>query len=98
MGEPAPPFPLPSQVGQPPPADPASANGSEPAPPAAATGQHPAAPPPEDAATELRAALDTERRLRIEAQQQLTDLRNQGMTEQEKAIAKAREEGRLEAV
>jgi hypothetical protein len=45
----------------------------------------------------LTASLEEERRQRIEAKKQLDALRAAGMSEAEKAIAKAREEGRAEA-
>jgi hypothetical protein len=84
---PAPPTPPPA-----PPAPPAP----PPAPPAP-TGGPPAPPAPPDPAAELRAALDQERNARKSLETELAKLKQQGMTDQERAVAKAREEGKAEA-
>jgi hypothetical protein len=80
-----------------PPAPPAPPAPGPPAPPA------PPAPPPtpkvitaEDLA-KVEAALAEERRLRQEDRKALDALRRDGMSEAEKAIAKARDEGKAEA-
>ena len=81
---PAPPQPPPAPPTPPPTPDP-------PNPPAPAP-----APTAEDLAR-LQAALDEERRQRIEAGKQLDKIKADSMTEVEKQVAKAREEGREEA-
>jgi hypothetical protein len=78
---PAPPAPAPPAPSPPPPA---------PAPPAPAPG-------PDDELAKLRASLEEERRQRREAEGKLGKLEQQHMTDQEKAIAQAKEEGRAEA-
>jgi hypothetical protein len=104
MTTPAPPAPtpppLPSQLvgGQPAqqqPRDPSSGQYTEPPQPPA-----PPAPPepPEDTAQELRNALAEERRRHRETMQTLSQLQQQGMTDQEKAIEAAKAEGRAEAI
>jgi flagellar biosynthesis/type III secretory pathway protein FliH len=86
-GDPAPPAP-------PGPAPPLPSGDPAPRPP-----EPPAPPPaPADDRAELRAALDRERAKAKEFEQQLAQLRQQGMSDQEKAVEKAREEGRAEAV
>ena len=72
-----------------------------PAPPAPAAGQ-PAANGNGDAPTRadldaLRASLDAERAARRETEQRLATLQQQGMSDADKAIAAARDEGRAEA-
>lgn len=85
-------FPLPSEL--------VPGNGQAPPP----QQQAPAAPPapaPEtapDPATELRAALNEERRRHRETMQALSQLQQQGMTSQERAIAEAKAAGKSEAV
>jgi len=89
----------PPPAGDPPPAPPAPpAPGSLPAPPAppAPKVPEPRAPTAEDLAR-VEAALAEERRLRAEDRRALDQLKRDGMSEQEKAIAKAREEGKAEA-
>jgi hypothetical protein len=81
--EPVPP--LPSQVGQPAP---------PPAPAPPAPGPAPPAPAEPDPAAELRAALDRERARTRDFERQLQQLRTAQMTDQEKAVEQAREEGR----
>jgi hypothetical protein len=84
---------------------PASANGPAPLPAPGSPAPEPApapapaapAPPAADPADELRAALAAERRDRLAVQQELDKLRQQGMTEQERAVAAAKDEGRKEA-
>lgn len=85
-GPPAPPTPAP-----PAPPAPAPPAPTPPAPPAPAP-----APTAEDIAR-LTASLEEERRQRIEAKKELDRLRAEGMSDAEKAIAKAKEEGRAEA-
>jgi hypothetical protein len=80
---PAPPAPAPPAPTGPPPAPPAP------------TGQPPA--PPADPAAELRASLEAERRKSKDLETELAKLRQQGMTDAEKAIEAARAEGRAEA-
>lgn len=90
MTQPTPPTPpLPSEtVPQP---------ASPPAPPAP-----PAPPKPEPtedpALAGLRTALEDERRKSREAQQALAALQRQGMTDQEKAVAEAKEAGKVEGL
>jgi hypothetical protein len=78
-----------------PPTPPAPGPPAPPAPPAPKVPE-PRAPTAEDL-TRLEAALAEERRLRAEDRKQLDQLRRDGMSEAEKAIAKAREEGKAEA-
>jgi flagellar biosynthesis/type III secretory pathway protein FliH len=85
---PAPPAPTPSPPSPPTP---------PPAPPAPPTGGPPTPPPTPPAGPELEAALAEERRARRELEAELAKLKQQGMTDQEKALAKAREEGKAEA-
>jgi hypothetical protein len=75
-----------------PPAPPPAPAPTPPAPPAP-----PAPAPTADADAELRAALDQERKARKDLETELAKVRQQGMSEQEKLIAKAREEGKAEA-
>ena len=96
MGQPVPP--LPSGTIPQPPAPPA------PQPPPAPPAPQPPAPPPaepepapDDGAGEVRAALERERARSREFERQLQELRNAQMTDQEKALAAAREDGRKEA-
>jgi hypothetical protein len=88
MTEPAAP-PLPSEVGQPQP----QPTGTAPPP------EQPPEQPPATAAdlARLNAALEAERQQRREIEQQLAAARQQGMSEQEKAVDAAREEGRRQA-
>ena len=80
-----------------PPGPPAPSPPTPPAPaPPPAPGPPPKAPTLEDL-TRLEAALAEERRLRADDRKQLDQLRRDGMSEAEKAIAKAREEGKAEA-
>src|SRR6516164_2238563 len=66
-----------------------------PSPPAPAP---PAAPSPDgDSADELRATLERERNKTRDVERQLAQLRQQGMSDQERAIADAKEAGRVEA-
>lgn len=55
-------------------------------------------PPTVDEYTELKSALNDERKLRREAEAKFTKLEKDHMSEQEKAIAQAKDEGRKEAV
>ena len=96
MGEPAPPaatppFPLPA-TGASPPAPPVPAPPVLPEPPA------PGPPPEPDDQAELRTALAEERRRHRETMQALSALQQQGMTDQEKAVADAKAAGRSEAI
>ncbi len=84
---PAPPADPPAPTPSPPPAPPVPKPPDPPAP----------KPPTAEDMTRLQAALDEERRQRIEAKQALDKLKAEGMSEAEKAVAKAREEGREEA-
>jgi hypothetical protein len=87
MGEPAPPAP---------PADPPA---PPPAPAPAGPGNGPPAEPDLAAnVARLEAALAEERKRAAAAEGQLTKLRNQNMSEHEKAVAAAKAEGRTEAV
>lgn len=71
--------------------------GPAPAPPAPA-GPPPAPPSPNgDELAQLKQALEAERRDRAEVQKQLDQLKQQGMTDAEKAIQAAKAEGRAEA-
>jgi hypothetical protein len=95
----APPLPAPSSGNGP---APLPAPGSPPAPaPPAAPAPPPAAPAPagdgQGDAAELRAALAAARRDREAVQKELDKLRAQGMTDQERAVADAKESGRKEA-
>lgn len=49
-------------------------------------------------AERLQAALDSERKQRAALEREMAKLRQQGMSEQEKAVAAARDEGRAEAI
>ena len=85
-----------------PPAPPAPPTGDPPAPPAPSPPPTPPPAPDPPAPTraeldKLTAALEEERRQRVETKKELDRLRAEGMTEQEKLIAKAREEGKAEA-
>jgi hypothetical protein len=57
----------------------------------------PPAPPADDELTKLRAVLDDERKQRKAAEAKLDKLARDGMTEQERAVATAKAEGRAEA-
>jgi hypothetical protein len=87
MGEPAPPAP-PSDPPAPPPAPAPAGPGNGP----------PAEPDLAANVARLEAALAEERKRAAAAEGQLTKLRNQNMTEHEKAVAAAKAEGRTEAV
>lgn len=87
---PAPPAPTPTPEPPTPPAPPVPAPPPLPPPP-------PPVPPTPDDAAGLRATLDAERRSRKELETELAKLRAATMTEQEKAVAAARAEGRAEA-
>jgi len=67
-----------------------------PAPPP--TPPPPPEPPQDDTASELRTALEQERRRHRETMQTLAALQQQGMTDQEKAVAEAKALGRAEAI
>jgi hypothetical protein len=88
--EPVPP--LPSQVGQP--APPAPAPAPAPGPEPASNGPAPVAP---DDAAELRLSLERERARSRGIEKQLAQIQAAQMTDQEKAVAAAREEGRKDA-
>jgi hypothetical protein len=79
--------PLPGDVGQPPTVPPA------PAPPPT-----PPAPPPADDAAELRATLERERARTRDVERQLAELQRQGMTQTQRQIEDARNEGRQAAI
>jgi hypothetical protein len=81
-----------------PPAPPAPGGPPGPAPPPAPPAP-PAPPPapPADPAAELRASLEAERRRAKDLETELAKLRQQGMTDAEKAIEAARAEGRAAA-
>jgi hypothetical protein len=81
---PAPPAPAPTPPAPTPPA---------PTPPAPT----PPAPAADDEVTKLRAVLDDERKQRKAAEAKLDKLTRDGMTEQERAVATAKAEGRAEA-
>lgn len=68
-----------------------------PTPPTPAPPPAPPAPPTPDSAAELRATLDAERRSRKDLETELAKLRAATMTEQERAVAAAKAEGRAEA-
>jgi hypothetical protein len=68
-----------------------------PAPPPAPAPQPAPAPAPADPAAELRAALEAERNTRKELETKIAQLTQATMSETEKAVAKAREEGKAEA-
>jgi hypothetical protein len=84
-----------------PPAPPAPPAPNPPAPtPPAPTPPAPTPPAPapaDDELTKLRAVLDDERKQRKAAEAKLDKLQQQGMTEQEQAIAAAKAEGKAEA-
>jgi hypothetical protein len=85
---PAPPAPPPAPEPGGPPAPPAP----DPQPPTP-----PEPPEPPDDAAELRRSLAAERRRASGLERQLGELRQQNMTDQERAVAAARDEGRAEA-
>lgn len=87
---PAPPAPAPPAPAPPAPQPPA------PQPPAPQPPAPPAPPEPTDLAA-LRAALDAERTQRAETQKALDKLRQDHMSDNEKALAAAKESGRAEA-
>jgi hypothetical protein len=68
-----------------------------PRPPDPAPAPAPAPAPTPDGAAELRAALEAERAGRKELEAKIAQLTQASMSEQEKAVSKAREEGRAEA-
>ena len=87
-----------------PPAPPAPPTGTDPPAPPAPSPPPPSPPPAPDPPAptraeldKLTAALEEERRQRVETKKELDRLKAEGMTEQEKLIAKAREEGKAEA-
>lgn len=86
---PAPPVPPPTPP-TPPPAPPTPPP-TPPAPPAPPAGS------PEEELARLRAVLDDERKQRKAADDKLAKLTTAAMTEQERAVATAREEGKAEA-
>jgi flagellar biosynthesis/type III secretory pathway protein FliH len=89
---PAPPAGGPAPGAQPPAAPPAPPNGQPPAPPA------PAPDSPEGKLARAEAALDQERAQHRTAQQELARLRREGMTDQERLVAEARQAGKAEAL
>jgi len=84
---PAPPAPAPPAPAPPAPAPPAPPAPAPPAPPA----------DPADSVARLEATVAQLRREAHDRDTELTKLRQQGLTDAEKAIAKAKEEGRAEA-
>jgi hypothetical protein len=86
-----------------PPTPPAPPTGTDPPAPPAPSPPAPTPPAPDPPAPtraeldKLTAALEEERRQRVETKKELDRLKAEGMTEQEKLIAKAREEGKAEA-
>jgi len=102
--QPAPPLPAPPTApgpapGLPAPGSPPPAPSPEPAPAGGQPAPAPPAPPakPADPADELRAALASERRAREALQKQIDELKRQGMNDQERAVAEAKDAGRKEA-
>lgn len=78
-----------------PPADPPKPNGGPPEPPSP--------PPPEPPAptaadlARIQASLDAERKARVKAEADLAKLQRDGMSEHDRAVNEAREQGRAEA-
>ena len=90
--------PAPPAPPAPPPTPPAPPSGGP--PPSPPTPPAPPAPPagsPEEELARLRAVLDDERKQRKAADDKLAKLTTAAMTEQERAVATAREEGKAEA-
>lgn len=90
--QPQPPAPAPAPAPQPPAPAPTAPAGQ----PAPANGTNGDAPTRADLDA-LRASLEAERTARRETEQRLSQLQQQGMSDSERAVAAAREEGRAEA-
>ena len=88
MSSPAPPAPAPPAPAPSPPAP------SPPAPAPPAPSPPAPAPEPRDEAAELRAALEQERDARKRLEADLAKAQQQGMSEQERAVAEAKAAGR----
>src|SRR5215831_2247374 len=96
--DPAAPHPLPAPAAPAAPGAPAPPAAPGPAAPGPAAPAPPAAPPAgADDLARVTDALTEERRLHRLTQQALSTLQQQGMSEQERAVAAAREDGRKEA-
>jgi hypothetical protein len=82
---------------QPPDPQPPDPQPPDPAPPAPPAPPDPQPPQPEDDPKELRAALKEERERRRAIEAKLAELTRQSLSDQERAVADARAEGKAEA-